>query len=239
MRPTRSKPSLRQAGESPWHLGRLDLRQGQDGLRVLGSLDAMTRKRVGVLISGRGSNLQALINACKTRDYPAEIVLVISNVPQAQGLLRAEAALIPTLTIDHKDFPSREDFDAALDAALNDGRRRDPLQRGIHAAAHAWLRRELARPPSQHPPSLLPAFRGLHTHERVIAAGCKISGCTVHFVRPEMDEGPIVAQAAVPVLCRGLRRDLGGCGFSKRSIAFILMRLRSLLQALSRFRVNG
>jgi hypothetical protein len=78
------------------------------------------KKRVGVLISGRGSNLQALINACKKRDYPAEIVLVISNVPQAQGLLRAEAALIPTLTIDHKDFPTREDFDAALDAALTD-----------------------------------------------------------------------------------------------------------------------
>ena len=80
----------------------------------------MTRKRVGVLISGRGSNLQALINACKERDYPAEIVLVISNVQQAQGLLRAEAALIPTLTIDHKDFPSRETFDAALDAALKE-----------------------------------------------------------------------------------------------------------------------
>ena len=92
------------------------------------------RKRVGVLISGRGSNLQALINACKKRDYPAEIVLVISNVPQAQGLLRAEAALIPALTNDHKDFPSREAFDAALDTALNEA--------GVEllAAAHARLR---------------------------------------------------------------------------------------------------
>ena len=98
------------------------------------------KKRVGVLISGRGSNLQALINACKKRDYPAEIVLVISNVPQAQGLLRAEAALIPTLTIDHKDFPTREDFDAALDAALTDNQARAPLQRGLHAAAHRGLR---------------------------------------------------------------------------------------------------
>jgi phosphoribosylglycinamide formyltransferase-1 len=80
----------------------------------------MTRKRVGVLISGRGSNLQALINACKKRDYPAEIVMVISNVQQAQGLLRAEAALIPTLTMDHKDFPTRETFDATLDAALKE-----------------------------------------------------------------------------------------------------------------------
>ncbi|MGC1347685.1 MAG: phosphoribosylglycinamide formyltransferase [Methyloceanibacter sp.] len=160
----------------------------------------MTRKRVGVLISGRGSNLQALINACKTRDYPAEIVLVISNVPQAQGLLRAEAALIPTLTLDHKDFPSREDFDAALDAALNNGGVEILCNAGfmrLHTPGfvECWRDRHL----NIHP-SLLPAFRGLHTHERVIAAGCKISGCTVHFVRVEMDKGPIVAQAAVPVL---------------------------------------
>jgi len=160
----------------------------------------MTRKRVGVLISGRGSNLQALINACKRRDYPAEIVLVISNVPQAQGLLRAEAALIPTLTLDHKDFPSREDFDAALDAALNNGGVEILCNAGfmrLHTPGfvECWRDRHL----NIHP-SLLPAFRGLHTHERVIAAGCKISGCTVHFVRAEMDEGPIVAQAAVPVL---------------------------------------
>jgi len=158
------------------------------------------KKRVGVLISGRGSNLQALINACKKRDYPAEIVLVISNVPQAQGLLRAEAALIPTLTIDHKDFPTREDFDAALDAALTDNQVELLCNAGfmrLHTAGFVerWRDRHL----NVHP-SLLPAFRGLHSHERVIAAGCKISGCTVHFVRPEMDEGPIVAQAAVPVL---------------------------------------
>ena len=158
------------------------------------------RKRVGVLISGRGSNLQALINACKKRDYPAEIVLVISDVPQAQGLLRAEAALIPTLTIDHKDFPTREDFDAALDAALTDNQVELLCNAGfmrLHTPGfvESWRDRHL----NIHP-SLLPAFRGLHTHERVIAAGCKISGCTVHFVRPEMDEGPIVAQAAVPVL---------------------------------------
>ena len=158
------------------------------------------RKRVGVLISGRGSNLQALINACKKRDYPAEIVLVISNVPQAQGLLRAEEALIPTLTIDHKDFPTREDFDAALDAALTDNQVELLCNAGfmrLHTAGFVerWRDRHL----NVHP-SLLPAFRGLHSHERVIAAGCKISGCTIQFVRAEMDEGPIVAQAAVPVL---------------------------------------
>jgi phosphoribosylglycinamide formyltransferase-1 len=158
------------------------------------------KKRVGVLISGRGSNLQALIDACKRRDYPAEIVLVISNVLQAQGLLRAEAALIPTLTIDHKNFPTREAFDAALDAALNEADVEFLCNAGfmrLHTPGFVerWRDRHL----NIHP-SLLPAFRGLHTHERVIAAGCKISGCSVHFVRAEMDEGPIVAQAAVPVL---------------------------------------
>ncbi len=158
------------------------------------------RKRVGVLISGRGSNLQALINACKKRDYPAEIVLVISNVPQAQGLLRAEAALIPTLTIDHKDFSTREAFDAALDAALIDNQVELLCNAGfLRLHTPGFVERWRDRHLNVHP-SLLPAFRGLHSHERVIAAGCKISGCTIHFVRAEMDEGPIVAQAAVPVL---------------------------------------
>ena len=160
----------------------------------------MTRKRVGVLISGRGSNLQALINACKSRDYTAEIVLVVSNVPQAQGLLRAEAALIPTLTINHKDFPDREAFDATLDAALKEAGVELLCNAGflrLHTTGfvESWRDRHL----NVHP-SLLPAFRGLHSHVRAIAAGCKISGCTIHFVRAEMDEGPIVAQAAVPVL---------------------------------------
>jgi phosphoribosylglycinamide formyltransferase 1 len=160
----------------------------------------MTRKRVGVLISGRGSNLQALINACRKRDYPAEIVLVISNVPQVQGLLRAEAALIPALTINHKNFPNREAFDAALNAAINEADVEILCNAGFMRLltpgfVDCWRDRHI----NIHP-SLLPAFRGLHTHERAIAAGCKISGCTVHFIRAEMDEGPIVAQAAVPVL---------------------------------------
>jgi phosphoribosylglycinamide formyltransferase-1 len=160
----------------------------------------MTRKRVGVLISGRGSNLQALIDACKAPDYPARIELVISNVPSVQGLLRAEAALIPTLTIDHRSFPSREAFDAALDTALAEAGVELLCNAGflrLHSEAFVarWLNRHL----NIHP-SLLPAFRGLHTHERVIAAGVKITGCTVHFVRNAMDEGPIVAQAALPVL---------------------------------------
>jgi phosphoribosylglycinamide formyltransferase-1 len=160
----------------------------------------MIRKRVGVLISGRGSNLQALIDACRLRDFPAEIVMVISNVPQAQGLLRAEAALIPTLAINHKDFSSREAFDVALDKALNEAHVELLCNAGfmrLHTAGFVerWRDRHL----NIHP-SLLPAFRGLDTHARVIEAGVTISGCTVQFVRSEMDSGPIVAQAAVPVL---------------------------------------
>jgi phosphoribosylglycinamide formyltransferase 1 len=160
----------------------------------------VTRKRVGVLISGRGSNLQALIDAQAGPGYPAEIVLVISNVAGAQGLARAEAANIPALVVNHKEFATRADFDAVLDQTLK--------QAGIELLCNAgflrlhteefvrsWWNRHL----NIHP-SLLPAFKGLHTHARVLDEGVKITGCTVHFVRPEMDTGPIVAQAALPVL---------------------------------------
>ncbi len=160
----------------------------------------MTKKRVGVLISGRGSNLQALIEACKAPDYPAAIALVIANVPTAAGLARAEAAGIPTRIVNHKDFASRADFDAALDEALGEMDIELLCNAGFlrlhtHRFVEHWWNRHL----NIHP-SLLPAFPGLDTHARVIAAGCKLSGCTVHVVRPEMDAGPIVAQAAVPVL---------------------------------------
>jgi phosphoribosylglycinamide formyltransferase-1 len=160
----------------------------------------LTRKRVGVLISGRGSNLQALIDAAQAPDYPAEIVLVISNVPGAQGLARAEEAGIAALAINHKDFASREDFDAVLDETLRQAKIDLLCNAGflrLHTPGFvaAWHNRHL----NIHP-SLLPAFKGLHTHERVLEAGVKITGCSVHFVREEMDTGPIVAQAAVPVV---------------------------------------
>ena len=160
----------------------------------------MTRKRVGVLISGRGPNLRALIDACRSPAYPAKIVLVVSNVPSAQGLLRAEASFIPALTVDHKEFASREAFDEAVDTALKEAEVELLCNAGfmrLHTAGFVerWRDRHL----NIHP-SLLPAFRGLDTHARVIEAGVTISGCTVHFVRSEMDSGPIVAQAAVPVL---------------------------------------
>jgi len=158
------------------------------------------RKHVGVLISGRGSNLQALIEACRVLTYPAKIVLVVSNVPSAQGLLRAEAGLIPTLTINHKDFASREAFDAALDEALREAGVELLCNAGfMRLHTEGFVRRWWNHHLNIHP-SLLPAFKGLHTHARVLDEGVTITGCTVHFVRPEMDCGPIVAQAAVPVL---------------------------------------
>jgi phosphoribosylglycinamide formyltransferase-1 len=160
----------------------------------------MTKKRVGVLISGRGSNLGALIEACRAPAYPAKIVLVISNVPAAQGLLRAEAGLIPSRVINHKEYASREDFDLALDAALNEAEVELLCNAGfMRLHTEGFVRRWWNRHLNIHP-SLLPAFKGLHAHQRVLEAGAKITGCSVHFVRPGMDEGPIVAQAAVPVL---------------------------------------
>jgi len=154
---------------------------------------------VGVLISGRGSNLRALLAACGAPDYPAEIVAVISNRPEAGGLAIAEAAGVPTRTIDHTAFETREAFDASLDAALREAGAELVCNAGFMRLltpdfVEAWRDRQL----NIHP-SLLPAFKGLHTHERALTAGVKVSGCTVHFVRPEMDEGPIIGQTAVPV----------------------------------------
>lgn len=165
--------------------------------------------RIGVLISGRGSNLKALIDACEEPDFRGKIALVISNRPGAAGLAVAEAAGIPTLAIDHKEFSTRETFDAELDRALRNA--------GVELVCNAGFMRILTddfvekwrdRQLNIHP-SLLPAFKGLHVHQRALEAGVKITGCTVHFVRSEMDEGPIVAQAAVAVLPGDTAETLG------------------------------
>ncbi len=166
------------------------------------------RKRVGVLISGRGSNLQALIDACAAADFPAEIATVISNRPDAYGLERARQAGIAGVTIDHKAYRSREAFDAALDGALRDAGCELICNAGFMRLltpgfVAAWRDRQL----NIHP-SLLPAFRGLHPHERALEMGVRLSGATVHFVRAEMDAGPIVMQAAVPVLAGDTPDDL-------------------------------
>lgn len=160
----------------------------------------MARLRVAVLISGRGSNLQALIDACGDPGFPAEIGLVISNEPSAQGLTRAERAGIPTRVISHKGFPDRPSFDDAVGRALYAaGTELVCLAGFMRIFSDGFVERWRDRMINIHP-SLLPAFKGLKVHERVIAAGVRFTGCTVHYVRPAMDEGPIIVQAAVAVL---------------------------------------
>jgi len=160
------------------------------------------RRKVGVLVSGRGSNLQALIDASADPAFPAEIALVISNVAGAYALERAAKAGIATLVIPHKGFPSREAFDAEMDRHLRAA--------GIEFVCLAGFMRLLSagfvegwrgRMINIHP-ALLPSFKGLDTHARAIAAGVKLHGCTVHLVTPDLDDGPILVQAAVPVLSK-------------------------------------
>ncbi len=160
----------------------------------------MARKKLAVLISGRGSNLQSLIDACADPDYPAEIALVLSNVPGVMGLERAEKAGIPVAVVNHKNFPDRETFEDAVHEAISAVAPDIVCLAGfMRILTDSFVSRWLNRLINIHP-SLLPAFRGLHTHERVLEAGVRFAGCTVHFVRPAMDDGPIIIQAAVPVL---------------------------------------
>jgi phosphoribosylglycinamide formyltransferase-1 len=160
----------------------------------------MTRKRVAILISGRGSNMAALIEAAKAPDYPAEIALVVSNRPEAGGLALARAAGVATAVLDHKPFgKDRAAFDAALQAILDQHRIELICLGGFMRLftaqfTRAWYGRML----NIHP-SLLPAFPGLDPHGQALRAGAKTSGATVHFVIPETDAGPIVMQESVPV----------------------------------------
>jgi phosphoribosylglycinamide formyltransferase-1 len=158
------------------------------------------RLRVAVLASGRGSNLQSLLDACAARDFPAEIALVVVNVPGAQAIDRAKSAGVPVSVIDHKNHASREAFDAALDRALTDARIGLVCLAGfMRLLTPDFTRRWQGRLVNIHP-SLLPAFPGLHTHRRALEAGVKEHGCTVHFVTADLDAGPIIAQAKVQVL---------------------------------------
>ncbi len=158
------------------------------------------KKRLGILISGRGSNMVSLIAAAREAGYPAEIACVLCNRPEAQGLAKAAAEGIPARAIDHKRFSSREAFEAELDAALRG--------HGVDLVACAGFMRMMTAgfvdgwrdAMLNIHPSLLPAYKGLDTHARALADGVKLAGCTVHIVRPELDSGPIIAQAAVPVI---------------------------------------
>jgi len=162
--------------------------------------DAMARKRVAVLISGRGSNMVSLIEAAKAQDYPAEIALVVSNRPGAAGLELAQKASVPTLVVDHRPHgKDRAAFERVLQDALDEHRIELICLGGFmrlftaHFVQH-WQGRML----NIHP-SLLPSFPGLDPHGQALSAGVRISGATVHFVIPETDAGPIIAQAAIPV----------------------------------------
>jgi len=159
----------------------------------------VTRVRTAVLISGRGSNLMALLAASGAAAYPAEIVLVVSNIETAAGLIHARTAGIPTHVVPHDRFARREDFDAALNAVLEQAKIQLICLAGfMRMLSDRFVEKWQGRLINIHP-SLLPSFKGTRVHERVIESGVRISGCTVHYVTPEMDSGPPIAQAAVPV----------------------------------------
>ena len=168
-----------------------------------------SRKRVAVLVSGRGANMTALIAAATRADYPAEIALVLSNRPDAAALGRARDSGIATAVVDHTIYgKDREAFEHAVQAVLENHRIELVCLAGFMRLFTPWLvTRWTGRMLNIHP-ALLPAFRGLDTHERALAAGVKIHGATVHFVVPEVDSGPIIAQAAVPVLDRDTAETL-------------------------------
>lgn len=157
-------------------------------------------KNIVILISGRGSNMEAIVQACAQEQWPARVVAVISNKPDAAGLRFAADRGIATAVVDHRQFDSREAFDAEL-ARVVEGFTPDAvvLAGFMRILTEGFVRCFEGRMLNVHP-SLLPAFTGLHTHQRAIDAGCKVAGATVHFVTPELDHGPIVAQAVVPVL---------------------------------------
>ncbi len=159
----------------------------------------MARMRTAVLVSGRGSNMAALLDAAADPSFPAEIVLVLSNRPDAGGLARAAAAGVPTAVADHRAYADRAAFEAAMQAQLEQAGVELVCLAGFMRVLTPWfINRWPERLVNIHP-SLLPAYRGLHTHERALADGVRIHGCTVHLVVPELDAGPIIAQAAVPV----------------------------------------
>ena len=167
------------------------------------------RLRTAVLISGRGSNMGALIEAARVPDFPAEIALVLSNDPVASGLETAKAAGIAAAAVDHRIHATREDFERSMDRLLEIHRIDLICLAGFMRLLTPWfVARWHGRLINIHP-ALLPSYKGLRTHERALADGVKIHGCTVHYVVPAMDDGPIIAQAAVPVLDDDTPETLG------------------------------
>lgn len=158
------------------------------------------KRRVAILISGRGSNMQALVEAAKAPDFPVEIGLVLSNRPDAAGLVWAERQGIATAIVDHKRFKKdRQAFEKAIQIELDKARVELVCLAGFMRLLTPWLIDQWHNRLINIHPSLLPSFKGLDTHARALEAGVKLHGCTVHFVRPDMDAGPIIAQKSVPV----------------------------------------
>ena len=160
----------------------------------------MKRKRVGVLISGRGSNMAALVEAARDPGYPAEIVCVVSNRPDAAGLKFAQGQNISTHVIDHKNFATRQAFDAVLNDYLQSQKLDLIACAGFMRIMSSVLLEPWAGKMINIHPSLLPQYKGTHTHERALADGVKVHGCSVHYVTEELDGGPVIARAEVPVL---------------------------------------
>jgi formyltetrahydrofolate-dependent phosphoribosylglycinamide formyltransferase len=169
----------------------------------------MSRTRAAVLISGRGSNMEALCRAARDPDFPVEIALVLANRPDAAGLVSASEMGVETLVVDHRPFePDREGHERAVDAALREREVTLVALAGWMRVLTPWFVRAWAGRLVNIHPSLLPAFPGLRTHRRALEAGVRIHGCTVHLVDEGVDEGPILGQAAVPVLAGDDERTL-------------------------------
>ena len=160
----------------------------------------MIKKRVGVLISGRGSNMRSLVDAARDINYPAEIVCVVSNIPGVAGLDYAKSQGIPTQILNHRDYSTREEFDSSLNSFLQTQKLDLIACAGFMRIMTPCLIEPWAGRIINIHPSLLPLYKGLHTHERAIAAGDSEAGCTVHFVTVDLDGGPIIAQARVPIM---------------------------------------
>lgn len=166
--------------------------------------------RLVVLISGRGSNMQAIVNAVRDQALPAQVCAVIANKPDAAGLEWADAHGIPTEVVAHRDYASRDAFDTALAAAIDVHEPDYILLAGfMRVLTPAFVERFNGKVINIHP-SLLPAFPGLHTHQQALATGVQWHGCTVHFITPVLDHGPIVAQGAVPVMADDTPESLAG-----------------------------
>ncbi len=192
------------------------------------------RARVAVLISGRGSNMTALIEAARDPDYPATVALVLSNEPEAAGLRIAADAGIPTMAIDHRPHGrDREAHERAIDAALRQADIGLVCLAGYMRLLTPWLvGRWQGRMLNIHP-SLLPAFPGLHTHERALAAGVRVHGCTVHLVTEVMDQGPIIGQAAITVRADDTTETLAGRVLAQEHVLYPAALARHLGRAAS------